>query len=124
MRFVKQALVKQMVAVCAMCGVLAGVASAQPTGGRAYDVHRVEAQSNDYFTLNFRGGEQAVVAIEGDGDTDLDLYVYDENGNLIVSDTGSSDSCRVYFTPRWTGAFRIVVVNRGYVHNVYEIAAA
>ncbi len=61
----------------------------------------------------------ARVAVIGDGDTDLDLLVYDENGNLIASDTDYTDKCLVEFAPRWTGTFLVRVVNNGYVHNNY-----
>ena len=36
----------------------------------------------DLYKIAFRGGEVARAAVSGDGDTRLDLYVYDENGNL------------------------------------------
>jgi hypothetical protein len=47
--------------------------------------------------------------------------VYDENGNLIASDTDYTDDCYVRFYPRWTGVFRIKIVNRGGVYNNYAI---
>lgn len=114
---------------CALClaavvalGNFVSLAEASPVGGDKYDVHRVNAYSSDSFNVQFYGGESAGVIVSGDGDTDLDLYVYDENGNLIVSDTSYSDQCAVTFQPRWTGWFRIVVKNRGSVYNRYEIA--
>lgn len=80
---------------------------------------RVKAGYTDTWTINFRGGEVAYVLVSGDGDTDLDLYVYDENGNLIDSDTDRSDDCVASFTPRWTGAFKIRIKNLGSVYNNY-----
>ena len=65
--------------------------------------------------------EIAEILVSGDGDTDLDLYVYDENGNLITSDTDYTDDCYVRFCPKWTGPFRIKIVNRGGVYNNYII---
>jgi hypothetical protein len=82
----------------------------------------VAACSFDTFVVTFRGGETAVVAVSGDGDTDLDLFVYDEIGHPIAADEGPTDDCRVCFCPRWTGPFRIVVRNLGPVSNVYAIA--
>ena len=73
------------------------------------------------FYETFRGGEVSVVRINGDGDTDLDVYVYDENGNLIASDTDGLDFCVVRFVPSWTGQFRIVVRNLGGVYNRFTI---
>lgn len=81
----------------------------------------VLARHYDDYTVTFVAGELARVAVVGDGDTDLDLYIYDESGNLITSDTDYSDQCLVEFTPRWTGVFRVRVVNNGYVYNNYVL---
>jgi hypothetical protein len=35
----------------------------------------------------------APIVVLVDGDTDLDLQVYDENGNVIVSDTDYTNQC-------------------------------
>jgi len=72
--------------------------------------------------VNFFGSDNAAIVISGDGDTDLDLFVYDANGNLIGSDTDRSDDCVVRFQPYWTGTFRIEVRNLGSVYNRCEIA--
>ena len=61
----------------------------------------------------FRGGELAMVQINGDGSSDLDLYVYDQNGNLVAYAIGLSDQEIVTFRPIWTGTFRIEVRNLG-----------
>ena len=82
----------------------------------------VSAHSYIMYTISFRGGELAEVAVCGDHDTDLDLYVYDENGNLICSDTDYSDVCYVTFYPRWTGSFYVKIVNRGNVYNRFTLA--
>ena len=88
-------------------------------GGSKYSYTRVEARSTDSYNIRFRANEVAIVTVIGDGDTDLDLYVYDNNGNLIDSDTDYTDNCVCTWTPRWTGNFRIRVVNRGNVYNQY-----
>lgn len=77
--------------------------------------------SNHTFNISFIANRIAEVAVSGDGDTDLDLFVYDSNGNLIASDTDYTDDCYVRWVPKWTGRFRIVVVNRGAVYNHYAI---
>lgn len=91
-------------------------------GGPKYAHSSVSAHSYTYYDAKFWANEIAEVVVSGDGDTDLDLYVYDENGNLIVSDTDYTDDCYVRFYPRWTGLFRIKIVNRGGVYNNYTIA--
>lgn len=88
-------------------------------GGPKYASSSVNAGGSDVYNISFRGGEIAIVTVIGDGDTDLDLYVYDNNGNLIDSDTDYSDNCVCTWTPRWTGNFRIKIVNRGQVYNSY-----
>jgi len=91
-------------------------------GGPKKGVYRVQARGTDTFTVKFWANERATIVVSGDGDTDLDLYVYDDNGNLIAKDDDYSDDCVVNWIPRWTGQFTIKVVNRGNVYNQYVIA--
>lgn len=88
-------------------------------GGERYASSSVNAGATDVYNISFRGGELAMVIVVGDGDTDLDLYVYDNNGNLIARDADYTDDCVVTWTPRWTGNFKIKIVNRGRVYNSY-----
>ena len=92
---------------------------------RHHEVHtdRVKAHSTDVYTVTFRGGVEAWVYVSGDGDTDLDILVYDENGNFVCDDESCDDSgCT--FTPRWTGKYKIKVVNKGNVYNQYQITTS
>ena len=82
---------------------------------------RVKAHHTDVYEVVFRGGETARVLVRGDHDTDLDLYIYDENGNLVDSDTDMTDICLGEWTPRWTGKFRIEIENLGDVYNEYDL---
>jgi hypothetical protein len=91
------------------------------TTGPVVHHDKVFARHYDDFVVSFYAGELARVAVIGDGDTDLDLYIYDANGNLIVADTDYTDQCLVQFVPRWTGTFRVRVVNNGYVSNRYVL---
>jgi hypothetical protein len=95
----------------------------QNSRGRVYGparvVRRVYANSSYTDYILFQAGEVAEVFVSGDGDTDLDLYIYDENGNFIAKDDDYSDDCFVRFFPKWTGSFKIKVVNRGRVYNDY-----
>src|ERR1044071_1370376 len=96
--------------------------SAGAVGGSRSDSFRLFGRSIDTFNISFYGMEAASVAVVGDGDTDLDLYVYDQYGNLIAYDDSRGDNCVVSWTPRFTGRFTIKVVNRGSVYNDYGIA--
>lgn len=90
-------------------------------GGSRYDVFRIRPGEIHTFTLTFRGGEVAAVGLSGNGRSDLDLYVFDENGNLIGRDVDRTDACRVVWTPGWTGPFTVMVKNEGRRRNVYTI---
>lgn len=96
-------------------------AYAGPVGGMRSADERVWGYRTDVYRNVLRGGETTTITVFGDHDTDLDLYVYDENGNLIAKDEDSTDVCVVRIVPRWTGLFSIKVVNRGSVFNDYRI---
>lgn len=91
-------------------------------GGAREGMYRVERYSTNTHRISFRAGEPAVVYINGDDDTDLDLFIYDENGNLIDSDLGYTDEALVEWRPMWTGEFRIEVRNLGGIWNGYYFA--
>jgi len=91
-------------------------------GGPRYQIGRVAAFSTITYRVDFRANELAEILVVGDGDTDLDLYVYDINGNLIAYDEDYTDRCYVNFVPLRTLPFTIVVKNRGRVYNQFSIA--
>ena len=88
-------------------------------GEEKYSLDMVSAHSTDTYTIEFKENKKAVVQVKGVGLTDLDLYIYDKNGNLITSDTGDSDDCECVWTPKWTGEFTIRIKNRGSMYNLY-----
>ena len=90
--------------------------------GPSIDLYdKVLAGYTDTWTYTFRANSEARVTVEGDGDTDLDLYIYDENNNLITKDEDNIDYCICTWTPKWTGTFKIKIVNRGSVYNRYRL---
>lgn len=84
---------------------------------RTYEV--VKANYTDTYKIGFVANSLAEIFVSGDGDTDLDLFVFDSNGNLIASDTDYTDDCYVSWIPAWTGRFTVKIVNRGQVYNRY-----
>lgn len=90
-------------------------------GGPKGQYDRVYGKDVNSYQVKFWASELAEVCVSGDGDTDLDLYVYDANGNLIGSDTDYTDECVVRWVPAWTGTFIIKVVNRGALYNNFAI---
>ena len=95
---------------------------AQAVGGGKSGAFRLPAMSYKTFEVTFRKGHPARIVLKGDGDTDLDLLVFDENGNKVASDEDNSDFCVVRWVPKWTGRFTIKVVNHGFVYNDFIIA--
>lgn len=108
--------------IVAMAKDVAASATKGRSAGPGYNVVTMPGKSTDtYAGVKFDGGDYAEVYTEGSGRSNLDLYIYDENGNLICSDTDSSDIAYCGWTPRWTGGFTIKVVNRGTNSNKYAL---
>jgi hypothetical protein len=82
----------------------------------------VQPGATDVYAVVFTGGQLAEAGIAGDGDSDLDLLVYDENDHLVCRSAGSSDREYCRWWPRWTGAFRIEIQNLGMAPNLYRLA--
>lgn len=89
--------------------------------GPCRDYASVNGRSYLDYTASFIADRLAEVLVSGDGDTDLDLYVYDSNGNLIASDADYTDDCYVRWVPAWTGRYTVRIVNRGPVYNRFVI---
>jgi hypothetical protein len=101
---------------------LAGAAVAGPFDPNwASDTDTVDAYSTNYHDLYLDGGELINVRLQGECDADLDLFVYDENGNLIVSGTGYTDDEFVAFVPNSAGRFLIAVRNLGSAPCAYRL---
>jgi hypothetical protein len=80
-------------------------------GAHSYHTYR------DVFL--FRAYQPRAVVVQGDHDTDLDCWLYDENGNIVDADTDRTDVCVLEVTPQWTGEFSLRVANLGHVYNNY-----
>lgn len=83
---------------------------------------QVASSTRREHTVEFRGGEPAVIYVSGDGDSDLDLFVYDEAGQVVASATGPRDECVVRWQPERQGRFRVEVRNLGPAPNWYWMA--
>lgn len=87
-------------------------------GSGYYDGY-IDGYQNVYYDESFFGGEQAVVTLQGHNPSDIDLWVYDEYGNLICSSTGYSSYESCTWTPAWTGNFTVRVENEGHARGTY-----
>lgn len=67
-------------------------------------------------------GMTCCLTVRGDGDTDLDLYIFDQFGNLVAKDDDDTDQCVVSWTARNTARFTILIVNRGAVFNRFTMS--
>ena len=84
-------------------------------GDRIYAFHSLS------YTINLTAGTRAEVQLKGDGDTDLDLYVYDSNGSLFAYDEHYTDSAYVTWTAGSTGSYRIEIRNLGSIYNQFQL---
>ena len=90
-------------------------------GGPGEKYSYVYGNSNDLYDINFIEGQLAEILVRGDGDTDLDLYVFDSGCHLIAQDVDYTDKCYVSWVPVWTGRFTVKIVNRGPILNNYHL---
>ena len=82
---------------------------------------RVLANTTDVYHVFFYGRERGEVIVDGSSRTDLDLYIYDPNGNLVDSDTDDTSYCiGSFYAPR-PGVYTIKIVNLGDVGNTYDL---
>lgn len=88
-------------------------------GKEKYSLDMISAYTTDTYKIAFKENKKATVKVTGVGLTDLDLYIYDNNGNLIISDTKNSDDCECSWIPKWTGEFTIRIKNQGGIYNLY-----
>lgn len=85
--------------------------------GSQYWAGLVPARDYVDILLILNGKEQTTVTVRGDGDTDLDCFIYDENGNEADRDVDDTDRCVLQVRPRWTGKFSVRIRNQGGISN-------
>lgn len=84
---------------------------------------RVDAEGSYVFLREFQGGQEAIVTIDGDDDTDVDLFVTDSAGNIICEGESFSDEETCTWTPIDTETYTIELKNLGDIYNVVQIYA-
>lgn len=89
--------------------------------GEKYTSENVKANRIDVYREYFVGGYVAGAFVSGDGDTDLDLYIYDEFDNLICSSTTYGDDEGCTWIPNGTRKFTIKIKNVGNISNNYNL---
>ncbi|MEM9048649.1 MAG: hypothetical protein AAGC92_08005 [Pseudomonadota bacterium] len=108
-------------ALLAMIEDIGTVASRGPTRGTLSGTKRLPPRTQHVFDVELRARERTTVLIDGGNDGNLDLLVYDENGNLVCESRRYGDREQCTIRPRWRGYFRIVVRNATRRTNTYRI---
>lgn len=91
-------------------------------GGPRSTTDRVLSNTTDVWEINFRGGERGSIRVDGDGDTDLDCYVYNSAGTLVAYDNDLTDYCVLDWYQASTGTVRLEIRNLGDVYNEYILS--
>ena len=103
-------------------GVLMGTVAAAGTTAAAQSsgLYRVRAHDTDVFNVWVSSGWHRV-EVNGDNDTDLDLYVSGDAGLLAVDDDDLDYCVGRFYMPR-SGYVQIRVKNLGRVYNQYRLS--
>ncbi len=111
--------------VAASVALLSGFAApaqADPVGGRIVRNDNVKAYHTDSWTFRLCGDETTLITLRGDGDTCLELRVYDSDGDLVALHTrGNGDRRQVSITPCRTGTYKVKIRNLGCESNDYRL---
>ena len=113
--------IAKLITVLALVGGVSMPVFAGGVHGARVEPCNGSAGATDRCTAFLYAGEWASVIVRSDGYTDLNVYVYDEAGNLITKDDDYSDTCVAQWRVYFTGRFLIKVMNRGTVHDNYSI---
>lgn len=88
------------------------------------DYFRVEANDTDVIAIT-ACKPTVDIRVDGDNDTDLDFFLYDPSGNLVFSDTDTTD-LMIYTLRTSAGGgnclnYRLEIRNLGSVYNIYTM---
>ena len=84
---------------------------------------RVLANDTDIWRLGqFTADEYARLIVDGDGDTDLDCFIVDSDGDIVDRDVDYTDYCLLGWTPPYQQSYRLYIRNLGSVWNAYRLA--
>jgi len=75
---------------------------------------KLGSEGFNYHEAVLKGGKTYSICVDADdADVDFDVFVYDENDNLVEQDTDEDSDALCFITPRWTGPFQVKVLATG-----------
>jgi hypothetical protein len=105
-----------LVALAALCGARRDDVEATDEGkaadfkGKTFDM---KEKGEAAILLSFTAGKAVTATTKGEKETDVHLFVYDENKKEIGKDITPGPKCEVKFTPAKDGQFKLLVRNLG-----------
>ncbi len=72
------------------------------------------------FHIRFTGGKKVEMSVNSNGNSDVDLYVFDSGGRLVRFDDGDSQNCHLWFIAQATQTFKVEVRNMHRVDQMHR----
>jgi len=85
---------------------------------------RVAANDSESYAWTPDTTGDVIICIDGDGDTNLDLFIHDAEGNVVASDSSGDDNELVRFRCVQGTQYTIEIRNLGDVFNEFELEMA
>ncbi len=92
------------------------------SGGPRVSLGTVRARTRNSYVERFEPTRTAVVYVEGDGDTDLELVVREADGTVVCAREEPGDIKMCVWTPTRSGGHTVEIRNDGMVNNAYSLA--
>jgi hypothetical protein len=83
---------------------------------------RLEGRKDSVHKMSVKAGQNVTVLVNGDESTDLDVWVYDTDGDLVGAGEEEGDQEEVHFKAKQTGIYTIRVSNLGQKINTYQLS--
>lgn len=90
-------------------------------GGPCSAYGLVAGGDTDTWEIQFERLRTAEVFVSGLKISDLDLYIFDALGDLIICDEDNTSECYCSWVPVLSKTYTVMVVNRGILPNGYSI---